>query len=32
MIKCNYKGDTFEIYDSKIKKVKLKNYLMPFDV
>ncbi|MFI5406294.1 MAG: resolvase [Nitrososphaerales archaeon] len=32
IIKCNYNGDTYAIYDSKIKKVKLKNYLMPFKV
>ena len=32
IIKCNYNGDTYAIYNSKIKKVKLKNYLMPFNV
>ena len=29
-IKCNYDGDTFAIYPSKVMKVKLKNYEMPF--
>lgn len=28
-IKCNYDGDTFAIYASKAKKVKLKNYELP---
>ena len=30
IIKCNYNGDTFAIYKTKIKKVKLKNFHMPF--
>lgn len=29
-LKCNYDGDTFAIYPSKVMKVKLKNYEMPF--
>ncbi len=30
IIKCNYNGDTYAIYDSSIKKVKLKDFIMPF--
>lgn len=30
IIKCNYNGDTFVIYENKIKKVRLKNFNMPF--
>ncbi len=30
IIKCNYNGDTFAIYKTKIKKVKLKNFEMPW--
>lgn len=30
IIKCNYNGDTFVIYEKKIKKIKLKNFIMPF--
>lgn len=29
IIKCNYDGDTYAIYNTKIKKVKLKNFQMP---
>ena len=29
VIKCNYDGDTFAIHNSKIQKVKLKNFQMP---
>lgn len=32
IIKCNYDGDTFAIYGSKIKRIKLKNFEMPFDI
>ncbi len=31
IVKCNYNGDTFAIYKSKVKKVKLKNFEMPFN-
>ncbi|HXS60158.1 MAG TPA: hypothetical protein VN703_05040 [Candidatus Sulfopaludibacter sp.] len=30
IIKCNYNGDTFAIYKTKVKKVKLKDFHMPF--
>jgi Holliday junction resolvase len=30
IIKCNYNGDTYAIYKTKIKKVKLRDYDMPF--
>jgi Holliday junction resolvase len=30
IIKCNYDGDTYVIYNSKIKQVKLKEFEMPF--
>jgi Holliday junction resolvase len=30
IIKCNYNGDTYTIYKTKIKKVKLKDFIMPF--
>lgn len=30
IIKCNYNGDTFAIYKAKMKKVKLKDFRMPF--
>jgi Holliday junction resolvase len=29
IIKCNYEGNTFAIHDSKIQKVKLKNFQIP---
>lgn len=29
VIKCNYEGDTYAIYNAKIKKVKLKNFQIP---
>lgn len=31
VIKCNYNGDTFAIYKTKIKKVRLKDFNMPFN-
>ncbi len=31
IIKCNYNGDTYAIYKTKIKKVKLKDFKLPFD-
>lgn len=30
IIKCNYNGDTYAIYSTGIKKVKLKDFIMPF--
>jgi Holliday junction resolvase len=30
IIKCNYNGDTYAIYKTKIKKVKLKDFTLPF--
>jgi Holliday junction resolvase len=30
VIKCNYNGDTFAIYKTKIRRVRLKDYDMPF--
>jgi Holliday junction resolvase len=30
IIKCNYNGDTYAIYKTKIKKVKLKDFKLPF--
>jgi Holliday junction resolvase len=30
IIKCNYNGDTYAIYRTKVKKVKLKDFKMPF--
>jgi Holliday junction resolvase len=30
VIKCNYNGDTFAIYKTKIRRVRLKDFDMPF--